>query len=55
MEKVYPVRCESESWLAKAHQHTLSHSPDKPSPSPAPTIYSLFILSIRHLVKLLGN
>jgi hypothetical protein len=44
MEKVYPVRCESESWLAKARQDTLSRSPDKPSPSrfPTSTMYFLF-------------
>jgi hypothetical protein len=33
LENVYPVRCESESWLAKARQDTLSCSPDKPSSS----------------------
>jgi hypothetical protein len=33
MEKVYPVRCKSESWFAKARQDTLSRSPDKPTPS----------------------
>jgi hypothetical protein len=33
MEKVNPVRCESESWPAKARQVTLSRSPVKTSPS----------------------
>jgi hypothetical protein len=43
MEKVYPVHGESESWLAKARQNTLSRSPDKSSPSlHQPRIFYIF-------------